>query len=208
MYLHHCPWQSRRARPAAPNGIRSHRQRGPVPEPRHKTANPQHCSAAAPFIVIDDVGDALVALADLQQLVDLLLVFHDRERHPGMLENVAHLLGNRVLVDRHRNGTQRLRCAHREIQPRPVVANDGQPVTALQAKLVKPDGQRTHFIEHIRPCPGLPDAEILLTHRGTGCKRLRVAQKQFRKGIVSRSLRSYTSHMISTLTGRSQSPPD
>jgi hypothetical protein len=38
---------------------------------------------------------------DLEQLVGLLLVLDDRVGDLGVLENVDHFLGDRVLVERH-----------------------------------------------------------------------------------------------------------
>ena len=48
------------------------------------------------------------ALLDRDQLVDLLLVLGDREPHLGVVEDIGHLVGDRVLVDRHRHAAQRL----------------------------------------------------------------------------------------------------
>ena len=53
----------------------------------------------------------------------------------GMVEHIGHLVGDRVGIDRHRNGAERLRRAHRPIEPRPVGADDGDLVAALEAEL-------------------------------------------------------------------------
>ena len=46
------------------------------------------------------------ALLDREELVDLFLVLDEGEPHLGVVEDIGHLLGDRVLVDRHRNAAQ------------------------------------------------------------------------------------------------------
>ena len=86
----------------------------------------------------DDFFEARAALFDCQQLVDLLLVLGDRKAHLGVIEDEGHLLGDRVLIDRHRHAAQSLCRGDRPIEPRPVVADDRELVAAAE-----PDGRQT-----------------------------------------------------------------
>ena len=83
---------------------------------------------------VDHRFEQRAALLDRDQLVDLLLVLDDREAHLGVLQDIGHLVGDRVLVDRHRNAAQCLRCGDRPIEPRPVVADDRDLVAAPETQ--------------------------------------------------------------------------
>jgi len=72
------------------------------------------------------------ALLDRQKLVDLLLVFGDGKADLGVIEDKSHLLGDRILVDRHRHAAQRLGCSDRPVEPRPIIADDREPVAAAK----------------------------------------------------------------------------
>src|SRR6185369_5506743 len=89
----------------------------------------------------------------------------------------------RVRIDRHRHGAERLAGGHRPIEPRAVRADDGEFLAALEAQLLQPDRERAHLVEHLGPGPGLPDAEILVTHRNAGTPRRRVVDQEFWKRV-------------------------
>ena len=118
----------------------------------------------AAVVVVDDVLDSLAVFADLQDLVDLLLVLHHGEAHACMIEHEAHLGGHRVLIDRHRDGAQRLGGAHGPVEPRPVIADDRHLVAARQAEPGEAHGERGDLVAHLGPGPDLPDAQVLLAH--------------------------------------------
>ncbi|MNT45759.1 hypothetical protein D3C72_1823580 [compost metagenome] len=62
--------------------------------------------AQAARIVVEDVADQRALLAQLQQLVHLLLVFHQAKAHFGVVER-EHAFGpHGVLVQRNRNRAQ------------------------------------------------------------------------------------------------------
>ena len=121
--------------------------------------------AQAARVVVDDVLELRAAVPDLQHLVDLLLVLDDRELDLGVVQHVDHLLGHRVLVERHRHAAERLRRGHRPVQARAVVADDREVHPALEAERGEPAGERAHLLGDLRPGPGLPDAEVLLARR-------------------------------------------
>ena len=83
---------------------------------------------------VDHRFEKRAALLDRDQLVDLLLVLDDRETHLGVFQDIGHLVGDRVLVDRHRNAAQCLCRRDRPIKPRPVVADDRELVAARETE--------------------------------------------------------------------------
>jgi hypothetical protein len=95
----------------------------------------------------------------------------------------SHFRGHRILVHRHRHAAQHLRRAHRPVQARAVVADDGQVVAALEAEFGQAAGHGAHFLGHLAPGPGLPDAEIFLARRRTIAARGGVIQQQTGKRI-------------------------
>ena len=124
--------------------------------------------------------DALGAGIDL---VDLLLVLHDREADPGMVEHIGHLVGHRVGIDRHRDGAERLRRGKGPVEPRPVGADDGDLVAARQAERPQPERQVRDLVELLAPGPALPDAEILVAHGRAITQPLGIVQQIFRKCV-------------------------
>ena len=107
------------------------------------------------------------ALLHQEELVDLLLVFGHGVAHLGVVENERHLLGDRILVDRHRHSAQRLGRRDRPIEPRPVIADDRELVAAAEPHRGKSAGERLDLGGDLGPAPALPDAVILLAVRRT-----------------------------------------
>jgi hypothetical protein len=75
---------------------------------------------------------------DLEELVGLLLVLDHREGDLGVLEDVDHLLRDRVLVERHRDGAQGLGGGERPVEARAVGADDGDVRAAAEPGLREP----------------------------------------------------------------------
>jgi hypothetical protein len=101
---------------------------------------------------------------DLEELVGLLLVFHDRIADLRVLEDVDHLVGDGVLVERDGDRTQRLRRDERPVQARPVRADHGDVVAAAYARLREPAREPLDLVAHLAPGPRLPDAQVLLAN--------------------------------------------
>ena len=68
-----------------------------------------------------DAGDLL---ADLEELVDLLLILDHRETRPAVLDHVGELVRDRVLVHGDRDPAEGLGGTHRPVEPRPVLPDD------------------------------------------------------------------------------------
>ena len=158
--------------------------------------------AQAALFLEDDGAQLREPVGDRDELVDLLLVLHDREFRLGVVEHVGHFVGDRVLVGRHGNAADALHGRKRGVEPRAVVADDGHDVAALEAQLAQADGERAHLVAHLRPGPRLPDAEILVAHRrpvgvlgGVAQQQLRYrVQGLCRGGHGADSLRTYGAH--------------
>jgi hypothetical protein len=116
-------------------------------------------------IVVEDVREPGALRLDLEQLVHLLLVLDDGDGDLGVLQEELDLLRRRVPVHRDRDAPQHLGRADRPVEARPVVADDGEVVAALESQLREAPRQRPDFLGHLRPGPGLPDAHVLLAHR-------------------------------------------
>src|SRR4029079_3630278 len=72
-----------------------------------------------------------------------------------------------ILVDRHRDAAEAHRRKLREIEARPVFADDRQLVALPEAAVGEPEREVAHLLPIPAPTVGLPDAEILLAQRGT-----------------------------------------
>ena len=120
--------------------------------------------AQAPGIVINNALECRVGLTHFQHFVDLLLVFYHAQTHFGVGHG-EHALGRcGVLVQGHRNGTQRLRGQHRGIQTGAVGAHHHHVLTALQSCLMKATCDVGHQDGHVLPTDGLPNAIFFLSH--------------------------------------------
>ena len=95
------------------------------------------------------------------------------KRTSACASTIGQFVGDRVGIDRHRNGAEHLRRHHRPIELRPVGADDGDGVAALDAEPMQPDRIGAHALEHLGPGPGLPDAEILVPHGRPAAEHLR-----------------------------------
>ena len=121
--------------------------------------------AQAARVVEPDALQLRARLAQLEHLVDLLLVFDDRERDLGVVHRKCVFGGGSVLIQRHRNGAERLRREHRRRQARPVGADDHDVLPALQPGLRQTGSELAHQVRQLRPGQRLPNAVLLLAQR-------------------------------------------
>jgi hypothetical protein len=83
------------------------------------------------------------AIRHRDDLVDLLLIFHDGDLYLCVLEHVGHLLGHRVLVDGHRDCAEALHGGEGGIEAWAIVADDGDRVAALKIEFAQADRERS-----------------------------------------------------------------
>ena len=142
--------------------------------------------AQAARVVEPDVRQLRALGANLDQLVDLLLVLDHREGDVGVGDRPDELGRGRVLVERHRDRAERLRREHRGVEPRPVLADHDQVLAALQACFGEPAGERLHQLGEGAPGERLPDAELLLAQRRRVRARGGVIEQEAREGRLHR----------------------
>ena len=116
-------------------------------------------------------------LRHLQHLVGLLLVLDQREGDLGVLEDVDQLVGDRILIERHRDATDRLRGDHCRIEAWPVLTDQREVLAAAESFCEQPGGDGLDLVTQPPPADGLPDAEVLLT-KGRGARPGRGMREQ------------------------------
>jgi len=139
--------------------------------------------AHAARVIVKDMVQRRAVAHDFKQFVDLLLVLDDGELDPGVLQDKSHLLRHRVLVQRHRHAAQHLCRAHRPVQARPVVADDGEVVAALETKRGQAAGHRPRLRGNLAPGPGLPDTQVFFARGRTVAADAGMVQQQTWKGV-------------------------
>ena len=164
--------------------------------------------AQAARVVVVHMRKLRAAVANLQHLVDLLLVFHHSKPDVGVVDGKHALGAHGILVKRHRNGANRLRGQHGGVQTGAVGADHHHMFAALQAGLVQAAGNGFHQLGHGSPAGGLPDAVFLFAHGWRVGAALRVVQQQpgesVLHGNVSWSLGTGPEHLwINSATPRS-----
>jgi hypothetical protein len=142
--------------------------------------------AQAARIVIKNVLQVRDFGANLEHLVDLLLILDDGEMNLGVIEHKLHLGSGSILIHWHRYATETLHRSHREIQPRTVLADDCQMLTTPKADLKQPGRDFAYLLPHLFPRPALPDPQVLFADGDRTRSRPRVVSEQTRKSISAR----------------------
>jgi len=180
--------------PAVLAGIGGKR-RAPAVLDRCKTVQARVIVIAQPtLLIVDNMLDGFDFVGDRQNLVDLFLIFHDRERHFGMFEHEGHFFSHGIRVDRDWQGADRLGDRECPVEPGLVRPDDRDPVAALDAQVREAESSHAHFLQYLRPGPGLPDSKVLFPHCGPRMPLLGISQKQFRKRISVRGVACRLGH--------------
>src|SRR2546429_654968 len=119
------------------------------------------------------IGSAALGL-DVQQFVALVLVLDHREPGLRVVEDVLHLLLDRVLADRDRHAAEGLGGHDGPVELRAVVADDGGLVAPGEAERREAEGDQPSLVEVVAPGVGLPDPVVFLTDCDPGCEALGV----------------------------------
>src|SRR6516164_9345898 len=96
-------------------------------------------------IVEDDKAEARQLPLDGEDLVRLLLILGDDNRDLGMIEDIDEFGSDRVLIDRHCDTTQALRSELRPVEPRPIVTDDSEQISAAKSVRCKPRREVAHL---------------------------------------------------------------
>jgi hypothetical protein len=120
--------------------------------------------AHAPRIVIDNASHLGQVVFDLQDFVDLFLVFRQHDSGIRVVNDVLQLAADGILIQRHRHAPSYLHGHHGPVDLRPVVTQNGQFVAFFQTDRHQAQGQGAHFVQVLRPGPFLPDAFLLFPY--------------------------------------------
>ena len=123
-------------------------------------------------------------LRDRQQLIDLLLIPDHCKPGSTVVDDVGDLISDRVLIDRHRDSADVLRCDHGPVEGRPITPGNRDGVPDLDPHVQKTRGQIQHLLMRLGPGPALPDPEFLLPV-GHPCRKARcIAPERARQGAL------------------------
>ena len=128
-------------------------------------------------IVVDDVFDRRALLAQIEDLVDLLLVLGERETRARFVNEVADLVERRIRERRHRVSAERAGGQHPGVKSRPVVAEHQHDVARFETQSLKTGCAAKHDIKQLPPRRLLPDALAFLAHRDTVGKGLGIPRQ-------------------------------
>src|SRR5262249_27869736 len=76
----------------------------------------------------------------------------------------------------------------RPVEPRPVGADDGDGIAALEPEAGEPERQGARLFQHLLPGPDLPDAQILVPIGRAIRVKPGIADQELGKGIGARSV--------------------
>ena len=124
------------------------------------------------------------AIANREDLVDLLLILGDDDAGLGMIEHRGDLLGDRIGVDGDRNRADHLRRRDRPVELRPVGADDGEGVAAVEAEDDEAARDGAGLVIDLSPGPRLPEAEILMAVGGAGAAHSRMRPQELGERVV------------------------
>jgi hypothetical protein len=91
-----------------------------------------------------------------------------------------------IQIERHHDGAEALRRAHRRIKARPVITKQRNMCAALQSTRRNRSGKSGSLFRQLEPGYGAPDAAALFTDGGAIATFFRVMQQQFWKCIQAR----------------------
>ena len=102
-------------------------------------------------VVVDHLLHVPEPFPDLEELVDLLLVLGHDDLRLRVLEHVAELGGDGVLVDGKGDAAEGLRGELGEVQAPAVVADDRELVAAPEPELREPEGEPAYLLRRTPP---------------------------------------------------------
>ncbi|MPL60733.1 hypothetical protein SDC9_06294 [bioreactor metagenome] len=159
----------------------------------------------AALVGVHHVLDRVDAVLDLDNLVDLLLIAADDEARAAMAKDIGHLLGHRVLIERHRHRAAHLRRHHRPVMRRAVAPDDRDVIAARDTEAQQPHRQGADFLVCLGPGPALPDPEFLFAI-GRIAAIPRHVPRQKRRNRLRGLLRRRSVRHVSSLTPVARRP--
>ena len=146
-------------------------------------------------IVVDNALDRRALLTQIEDLVDLLLVFGKRETRACFVNEVADFIEGCIRERRHCVSMDSAGSQHSGVKSRPVVAQHQHDVACFETQSFKTSCAAKHDIKQLLPRRLLPDALAFLAHcdtvgKGSGILRQNANQRAVGFEIPGRSLLS------------------
>ena len=146
-------------------------------------------------IVVGNVFDRRALLTQIEDLVNLLLVFGKRETRACFVNEVADFIEGCIRKRRHRVSVESAGGQHSGVKSRAVVAEHQHDVTCLETQSFKTGCAAKHDIKQLLPRRLLPDALAFLAHgdpvgKGPGILRQNADQRGVSFEIPGRGLLS------------------
>ena len=138
----------------------------------------------APRLGVQKAREPRQAVANGEDLVDLLLILGDDDRNLGVIEHRGDFVRDRIGVNGNRNGADHLRRRYRPVEPRPVGADDGDGLAALKPEPDQALRDGAGLLVDFSPSPGLPEAEILQAESGATPALRRMGAQELREGVL------------------------
>ncbi len=139
--------------------------------------------AHAPRVGIQDMPDGRDALAEVQQLVHLLLVLGEDHLGLPVIEEIMDLLAERVAVEAEGQGADRVRRDLSADPVRPVVSDERHHVAPAQAEIVEAQRESLHPLVVVAPRERSPETEILLAQGDVGGMLARIQAQELRERV-------------------------
>ena len=136
----------------------------------------------------DDIPQFRQALADAQNLVELLLVLADDERRIRQRQQIFDLRRRRCRIDAGRNAAKERSAELGENPFLSVLAQNRDLVAGLEAEADEPVAEASGRRSVLRPGDRLPDAKILLAQRHHIGTMLRPVEKLARQRQLAERL--------------------
>ena len=133
----------------------------------------------------DDLHELGAAGADLEDLVELLLVRGEEEARAAVVHDVLDLLGGVGRVDPVRDGADRERPEVRVEPFRAVVGHDRDHVARAQAERDQAQADVLRPLAVLAPADRAPDAEVLLAHGHAVSPLADDVAEQLRQGVLA-----------------------
>ena len=139
-------------------------------------------------VEIDDPFDGRNASAEVEELVDLLLVLRDHDFRRSVIAEIGNLVLQRVAIDAEAASAAGV-CGDLPPDPgRAVVADQHDDVAGGDPETGKADRHAAHMILDGSPSIGRPDTEFLLALGDQVGGLPGVAREHARRGVVQRDL--------------------
>ena len=119
---------------------------------------------------------------NFQNLINLFLIARDDITCATVTQNIGHLFGNRILVQRNGNAACHFDTHHRNIEAGAITADDRNKIPLFDPQVDQAKRERLCLGRGICPRPSLPNSKFFFTIRGRRWIVFGIPTKQRRNG--------------------------